>query len=603
MRTAFLLVLAAGAGTAAAQEPAVAPQAPEPAAAQEPAVAPEARGPAVRPPSRSARAAAARGERPGPYHPTDRYRRLAGVDVLHYDISLDLPASGKLVSGRTGIVVEAVAAPLSTLPLDFAALTVDSVRAGGTAAPFRHEGGRLEVSLPPLAPGARTEVVVWYHGEPEDGLVLEPRPDGRPAAFADNWPDRARFWFPGVDHPSDKATVDFTIEAPAEMEVVANGYLRDVTDLGNGRERTRWSATAELPTYCMVIGATDFAVTTAGRAAGVEVTHWTLPADSAAGAAAFARSVEILAFYDSLFGPYPYEKLAHVQSATRFGAMENASAIFYSREGIAAAGRGAPGVVSGRPGAEAAPTTDTSLSTLVAHETVHQWFGDAVTEADWHHLWLSEGFADYFAAVFFEMRGGPEGRGPAELRRRMAEAASNAIARWHAEGDPILDPDRTDYMGLLNENNYDKAAWVLHMLRAQVGDEAFFRGIRDFYAAYRDGTAWTADFQRVMEEASGLELGWFFDQWIRRPGHPVLAVSLEREGPDRGRVTVRQVQPGEPFRFPLDLELGWRTGTRRERVVVEGSETTWRFDTPDPIETVVLDPDGWLLHEEAAAVR
>jgi aminopeptidase N len=237
----------------------------------------------------------------------------------------------------------------------------------------------------------------------------------------------------------------------------------------------------------------------------------------------------------------------------------------------------------------------------VAHETVHQWFGDAVTGADWHHLWLSEGFADYFAAVFFELHGGPEGRGPGELRRRMAEAAVEAIARFHEKGDPILDPAETDYLELLNPNNYEKAAWVLHMLRGQVGDEAFFRGMRDYYATFRDGTAWTADFERVMEEASGLELGWFFDQWTRRPGHPVLAVSFAPDGPDRARVTVRQVQSAAPFRFPLDLELGWRTGTRRERVVVEGEETTWTFETPDPFETVVLDPDGWLLHEEAAA--
>ncbi|HEY7530100.1 MAG TPA: M1 family metallopeptidase, partial [Gemmatimonadota bacterium] len=518
-------------------------------------------------------------------------------NVLHYDIGLELPASGKLVAGRTGVLVEAVA-PLATVPLDFVGMTVDSVRVAGAAAAFRRDGGKLEVDVPPLAAGARAEIVVWYHGEPQDGLAIEPRPDGGQAAFSDNWPDRARFWFPGVDHPSDKATVDFTIDAPAEMEVVANGYLRDVTDLGGGRERTRWSATAELPTYCMVIGATDFAIADAGRAAGVEITHWTLPADSAAGAAAFARSAEIVSFYDSLFGPFPYEKLAHVQSATRFGAMENASAIFYSRDGVAAAGRAAaPGAATGRPGAAPSPTTDTSLSALVAHETVHQWFGDAVTEADWHHLWLSEGFADYFAAVFFELHGGPEGRGPAELRRRMREAAPKAIARWHEKGDPILDPSQTEYLELLNPNNYEKGAWVLHMLRAQVGDEAFFRGIRDYYATYRDGVAWTADFRRVMEEASGVELEWFFDQWIRRPGHPILELSFERDGPHRGRVTVRQAQRGEPFRFPLDLELGWRTGTRRERVVVEGREATWTLDTPDPLETVVLDPDGWLLHE------
>jgi aminopeptidase N len=102
-----------------------------------------------------------------------------------------------------------------------------------------------------------------------------------------------------------------------------------------------------------------------------------------------------------------------------------------------------------------------------------------------------------------------------------------------------------------------------------------------------------------MEDASGMELGWFFEQWLGRPAHPVLAVEHEATGADRARVVVRQLQPGPPFRFPLELELGWRTGTRRERVVVDGPEASWTFDTPDPLETVTLDPDAWLLHQVA----
>ena len=227
------------------------------------------------------------------------------------------------------------------------------------------------------------------------------------------------------------------------MEVVANGYLVDRVDLGDGRARTRWSETAEIPTYCMVIGAADFAITEAGEAGGVPVSHWTYPADSLGGAAAFARLTEIVAFYDSLFGPFPYEKLAHVQSSTRYGGMENSSAIFYSEQAIGEAARGR--AVAGRQ--EAGPGL-APLTEVVAHETVHQWFGDAVTEADWRHVWLSEGFADYFAAVFFEFHGGPEGSGATELARwmrAMAEevfrplglARTGSTAR-HGSGDFML---------------------------------------------------------------------------------------------------------------------------------------------------------------------
>ncbi|MBA2565568.1 MAG: M1 family metallopeptidase [Gemmatimonadetes bacterium] len=509
--------------------------------------------------------------------------RTAAVDVLHYDIRLELPSEGRTVRGRTGILFELLEPGLRELPLDFGALTVDSVHVDGAAAAFRHRPDRLDVQLPPAERGARPEAVIWYHGEPVDGLFLQANRHGDDSVFADNWPNRARHWFPGVDHPSDKATVEFEVEAPSVLDVVANGYLRDAVQVGRDRTRTRWTVTAEIPTYCMVVGATDFAVTRVGEVDGVEVTSWAFPPDSAAAAAAFARAPEILAFYDSLFGPFPYEKLAHVQSSTRFGGMENSSAIFYDEKRVGAAtGRGENG---------------DDMTDLVAHETVHQWFGDAVTEKDWHHLWLSEGFAEYFAAVFFEFHGGEQGRGAAELRRRMAQAAATAISYFGETGEAVYNPGERDYLELLNPNNYQKGAWILHMLRRQVGDPVFFEGIQSYYATFRDGTAWTDDFERVMEEASGLDLGWFFEQWVRRPGHPVLAIEHAPAGRGRAVVTLRQEQQVAPFRFPLDLELGWRSGTRREVVSVQGLETSWTFETPEPLETVVLDPDGWLLHE------
>ena len=333
-----------------------------------------------------------------PSVPADGYERQPALDVLHYEIAIELPAEGAEVVGRTAVLYQAVAAALSGVALDLGpAMTVDSLTVDGRPTEFAREGDRLMFQTPTPA-GARGEAVVWYHGVPADGLIVGLDRHGGRSAFADNWADRGRHWFPSVDHPSDKATVEFDVIAPAELEVVANGVLVERTDLGDGRARTRWAESSEIPVYGMVIGVADFAVEPAGEVDGIDVTHWTFVEDSAAGAVAFSRSVEILAFYDSLFGPYPYEKLAHVQSATRFGGMENPGAIFYSQNAI---GGALAADAEARDG----------LTSLVAHETVHQWFGDAVTEADWNHLWLSEGFAEYFDAVFFEFHGGIHGRG------------------------------------------------------------------------------------------------------------------------------------------------------------------------------------------------
>jgi aminopeptidase N len=515
----------------------------------------------------------------------DGYERQPALDVLHYEISIELPVEGALVTGRTAVLYQAVAEDLSGIALDLgAAMIVDSVTVDGRPTEFVHRNGRLMLPMVATPAGARAEAVVRYHGVPADGLIVGLDRHGGRSVFADNWADRAHHWFPSVDHPSDKATVELEVVAPAGLEVVANGVLVERTELGDGRARTRWAESTEIPAYGMVIGVADFAVETAGQVDGIEVTHWTFARDSAAGAIAFSRSVEILAFYDSLFGPYPYEKLAHVQSATRFGGMENPGAIFYGQEYI---GGAIEADAEGRDG----------LTSLVAHETVHQWFGDAVTEADWNHLWLSEGFAEYFDAVFFEFHGGMHGRGPDELARQMRARAA-AVRELEAAGpQAIYEPDvgPGEYAELLDAESYEKGAWVLHMLRRLIGDEAFFEGVRDYYATLRGGTAWTADFARVMEEAAGSPLGWFFAQWIARPGMPVLSASVI-EGSAGRSLRVEQLQPGEPYRLEVEIELRAAGGSARQTMEMDGSSAEIPVDLEGPVE-VVIDPDGWLLFE------
>ncbi len=528
-------------------------------------------------------AATAQTADPGvPAIPADGYERQPGLDVLHYEIAIELPAEGALVWGRTAVLYQAVAKDLSSVALDLgAAMVVDSVTVDGRLTEFAREDDRLTLQVSTPA-GGRAEAVVWYHGTPADGLIVGLDRHGGRSAFADNWADRGHHWFPSVDHPSDKATVEFDVVAPAALEVVANGVLVERTELDGGRARTRWAESTEIPVYGMVIGAADFAVEVAGEVDGIEVTHWTFVEDSAAGAVAFSRSTEILAFYDSLFGPYPYEKLAHVQSATKFGGMENPGAIFYSQNQIGAA---LAADAAGREG----------LTSLVAHETVHQWFGDAVTEADWNHLWLSEGFAEYFDAVFFEFHGGIHGRGPAELARQMRTRAAAVRELEAAAPQAVYHPDvgPGEYAQLLDAESYEKGAWVLHMLRRLIGDEAFFAGVRDYYATLRGGTAWTADFARVMEEASGRPLGWFFAQWIVRPGMPVLSASVEDGGGGRS-LRVEQLQPGEPYRLAVEVELRAAGRSLRRTVEMDGSSVEIPLDLEGPVE-VTLDPDGWLL--------
>jgi aminopeptidase N len=231
------------------------------------------------------------------------------------------------------------------------------------------------------------------------------------------------------------------------------------------------------------------------------------------------------------------------------------------------------------------------LEGTVAHEIAHQWFGDSVTESDWHHLWLSEGFATYFGALFYERTDGRD-----KFVRMMLDNRERYMKDADSVARPVYDPQVKDLFKLLNRNNYQKGAWVLHMLRRVVGDEKFFEGVRDYYRTYRDGNALTEDFQRVMELHHGRPLDWFFRQWIYEPGFPAYDASWRWDEPaKRLTLTVRQTQTGSLFRMPLDVEFKDGEEVRREVVEVAGREQTFDFKLKTKPQAVAIDPDEWVL--------
>jgi aminopeptidase N len=271
-------------------------------------------------------------------------------------------------------------------------------------------------------------------------------------------------------------------------------------------------------------------------------------------------------------GPFPYEKLAHVQSATRFGGMENASAIFYSDQAFR---RG--GVNEG----------------LIAHETAHQWFGDAVTERDWPHLWLSEGFATYFAALWTQ-----KARGDSAFRAEMLRTRETILEDTVAVTKrPVIDTIETNLFDLLNRNSYQKGGFVLHMLRGELGDRTFFAGIRDYYTKHKHSTALTSDLQDALERSSGKKLGWFFDQWLRRPGYPELELTWSDSALTSLSIGITQSQRFGLFEFPIRLALVDPDGnTRRVEFSVPAQDTT-RIVLPvsGSVQRIDVDPDVQLL--------
>ena len=510
--------------------------------------------------------------------------------VVHYDIALDLPRSGKTIDGVASLTVRRLV-PVDTLALDLQDMKVSLVTESGKPIGFSQRDGRLNIYVG----GSRQDtlrVTITYSGVPTDGLIISTDSAGRWLAFGDNWPNRARHWIPSVDHPSSKATVTWTIRAPAGRRIVANGELISEREVPrpadpdgafgspSARTETVWRESRPIPMDVMVIAAAplerfDLGNTACGLAESgrcVPQMVYTAPEQRPILPGAFAEADSIVTFFARTVGPFPYEKLAHLQSSTIFGGMENASAIFYADKMFRHDGVGYE---------------------LVAHETAHQWFGDAVTEREWSHLWLSEGFATYFAAFYTQ-----HSRGDSAFRATMEKMRETVLKAEVVARRPVIDTIETKLTSLLNENSYEKGGFVLHMLREELGDSAFFRGLRRYVREHRHGTALTDDLQQALEHESNRTLRPIFDQWLRRPGYPEIAVTWAHDAAAKElSVTVTQSGRFGYFAFPLTVGYSDGAGSHRIRLAVPAEQAhTFRVRATDgPLASLRVDPDVALL--------
>lgn len=468
------------------------------------------------------------------------------IDVQSYQVQLDMSNFKKDVNARNVIRFK-VLQTTDRISFDFKSpqSKKEGMELRKIIAPYvsnwKHENDRIEIECDEtLKEGQEYEIMIYYAGMPMDGLVISKNKHKDATAFGDNWPNRAHHWFPCTDHPSDKATVSFEVIYPNEYRVVANGLLQADAEYDKRNRRAVWESSTVLPTKVMVIGLAPFSVSEPCHTHDIEVNSWVFQQQEKEGFHDYEPACDILDWFIEKMGDYPFEKLANVQSKTRYGGMENASCIFYYEESV---------------------TGNQEVNRLIAHEIAHQWFGNCVSELDWEHIWLSEGFATYLTDLYILEHEGEE------AFVKQMEVEKNRVTQFYKRYKaPVVDTLVPNINMLLNANSYQKGAWVLHMLRQKVGDDNFWKGLRLYYQRFQYGNAQTTDFRKVMEEVSGQDLKAFFKQWLYTQGHPQLEVSWKNLDNGKLEIHIQQMQEGL---FEIEVPLHYSDGTKEGKEMLE----------------------------------
>lgn len=438
----------------------------------------------------------------------------------------------------------------------------------GVPLKFSHENNILSIQLPGTLPAQQNySVLISYSGIPADGLIISKNKYGKKTFFSDNWPNRAKNWIPCIDHPSDKAAVKFEVTTPLKYKLVANGIKTEETIFNNGTKLTVYKEAIPLSTKIMAIGIAEFSEQYIGEAANVPVTAWVFTEDRSMAQKSYGLAIEVLNWFDNKIAPYPFNKLANVQSKTIFGGMENASAIFYAEGSVQAANNN---------------------ERLLAHEIAHQWFGNMATEAAWPHLWLSEGFATYFAHLYMYEKYGAD-----TLKAELEKDRKQIIQLYKQNPMPVVNKNVKDYMQLLNANSYQKGSWILHMLHKKTGDSIFMKGVKEYYNKFKTGNAVTEDFKHIMEETSGKPLNTFFNQWLYSPVIPELNIQWEYDK-NLLKVTVTQVQK-ELFEIDFVVRIHTTSGILDKSIALKNKEHQFSLPLTEAPLQLQADPNTELL--------
>ena len=514
----------------------------------------------------------------------DPYPKNPNIDILNYKFEIHLNDTSDIIYGSADIALnikdseDRVRLDLISQGKDGMGMEVKKVTFNGSEVSYSHDNDVLLIETGVLEYSSRDIINVVYSGMPITGLIIGPNMHGDRTFFSDNWPNKARNWLPLVDHPYDKSTAEFVVIAPNHYQVISNGLLVEETNLNKELKKTHWKQSVPISCWLYALGVAEFAVDYVDYFEGKSIQTWVYKQDRDNGFYDFKIPTKhTMEFFSDYIGPFAYEKLANVQSNSVKGGMESATAIFYSDVSV---------------------TGDRSVRwrNVVIHEVAHQWFGNCVTEYDWDDVWLSEGFATYFTLMFREHAYGRD-----DFVNGLNDAKRLVYNHYKTDKESSIVHNNLKEMKdvLTYSLQYQKGAWVLHMLRNYVGEDNFRKGIRNYYKKYYNSTTTINQFKTEMEVVSGMNLDTFFDQWLYKGGNMVLDGNWkfdEKKG--RIEVNLNQVQnDGYLFEMPVELGISYNDKNLEKIQTVKLEKEKGRFyiaSDSKPI-SIKIDPNTKLL--------
>lgn len=503
------------------------------------------------------------------------------LDILHYDIDLSLNPEIKNIQAVVYITGLSKENGLNKIDLNFYDnLKISELLVNGIKADYTNSGSRLTIILPSGVEKDTFNLKISYGGKPKNlGLssFVFGEINNRSLVYSLNEPNYASTWFPCNDNPADKALLDIRITNDSSRVSISNGRLVEVVTK-NDKRTYHWKTYYPIATYLVCLFSSNYTSFGSKYVSAendtLDLQYYTLPEHRKLAEKDFEDHPKFLSVFSELFGPYPFmkEKYGVAEFLWQMGAMENQT--------ITGVGSN---LINGRK----------FFNDIYIHELAHHWWGNAVSPASWKDVWLNEGFATYSEALYFEKVSGFDA---------LKSTMNSKYNRYFRERLYDTDGD------LFSRTIYNKGAWVLHMLRREMGDKAFFAMLKGYFEKYKYKNASTNDLMEICKEYSGKDLQTFFKQWVFE-GTGIIECMYDwscRKTDDYYKLTINfnQFQKEySSYNFLVDVKFIYDDPVKNITRTVRIDEKTksFEFELNDKPVKVVIDPDGWLLAYFTAA--